>query len=217
MNAAFSKNLVMLRKERGLSQKKVSEDLNISQALLSHYEKGIRECGLDFVVHAADYFGVSCDFLLGRSDRREMYRSDIQPKMTGNGKQPSGLNSAVIIVFAILKKINSKSLTREVTHYFRAAVYTIFRLLYSANTSNEKSAKDLFSLRPELYSAITDAQMSVSLAKCRTMLSGVPSENGDSIRQEDLPLLDREILSGEFSKHSSALFDLIESTEKQGF
>ena len=35
-----------------------------------HYEKGIRECGLDFVVRVADYYGVSCDYLLGRSADR---------------------------------------------------------------------------------------------------------------------------------------------------
>ena len=67
MNTAFPRILTLLRKERGVSQKQVSADLQVSQALLSHYEKGIRECGLDFVVRAADYYGVSCDYLLGRT------------------------------------------------------------------------------------------------------------------------------------------------------
>lgn len=68
-NHDFPRVLRFLRKERGYSQKKVAEDLGISQALLSHYEKGIRECGLDFVVRVADYFDVSCDYLLGRMPR----------------------------------------------------------------------------------------------------------------------------------------------------
>ncbi len=46
----FAAVLTQLRKERGISQKKAALDLGISQALLSHYEKGIRECGLDFVI-----------------------------------------------------------------------------------------------------------------------------------------------------------------------
>lgn len=50
--------------------KQAAEDLGVSQALLSHYEKGIRECGLDFVVRVADYYNVSCDYLLGRSAER---------------------------------------------------------------------------------------------------------------------------------------------------
>ena len=47
MNQHFPRIITLLRKERGLSQKKAAEELCISQALLSHYEKGIRECGLD--------------------------------------------------------------------------------------------------------------------------------------------------------------------------
>ena len=66
-NNDFPRILTLLRKERGFSQKKAAADLGISQALLSHYEKGVRECGLDFLVRAAAYYGVSCDYLLGRT------------------------------------------------------------------------------------------------------------------------------------------------------
>lgn len=59
MNSDFPRILTLLRKEQGISQKKAAADLGISQALLSHYEKGIRECGLDFIVRTADYYGVS--------------------------------------------------------------------------------------------------------------------------------------------------------------
>ena len=45
-----------------------AEALNISQALLSHYENGAREPGLDFVRRACDYYGVSADYLLCRSE-----------------------------------------------------------------------------------------------------------------------------------------------------
>ena len=48
----FSRIITLLRKERGITQKQAAQDLGVSQALLSHYEKGIRECGLDFVVHS---------------------------------------------------------------------------------------------------------------------------------------------------------------------
>ena len=59
MNSDFPRILTLLRKERGISQKEAAQALNVSQALLSHYEKGIRECGLDFVVRTADFYGVS--------------------------------------------------------------------------------------------------------------------------------------------------------------
>ncbi len=66
----FPEILCALRKERGISQKRAAQDLGISQALLSHYEKGIRECGLDFVIRCSEYYGVTADYLLGISDNR---------------------------------------------------------------------------------------------------------------------------------------------------
>ena len=64
----FSHTLAELRKARGLSQRRVAGDLGISQALLSHYENGAREPGLDFVCRACRYFGVSADYILGLTD-----------------------------------------------------------------------------------------------------------------------------------------------------
>ena len=68
MEHSFSVTLAELRRRNGYSQRKVAADLNISQALLSHYENGAREPGLSFVCRACDYYGVTADFLLGRSD-----------------------------------------------------------------------------------------------------------------------------------------------------
>ena len=71
MNPDFSRSLSLLRQERGLSQRQVAKELGISQALLSHYENGIREPGLNFVVKACDFYNVSADFLLGRTLSRD--------------------------------------------------------------------------------------------------------------------------------------------------
>ncbi|MBO4832379.1 MAG: helix-turn-helix transcriptional regulator [Oscillospiraceae bacterium] len=67
MKSGYSVILSSLRRERGLSQRKVSEDLGISQALLSHYENGVREPRFDFVVRVCDYYGVSADYFFGRT------------------------------------------------------------------------------------------------------------------------------------------------------
>ncbi len=68
MARKFSETMSALRRDRGLSQRTAAADLHISQALLSHYENGAREPGLDFVCRACDYYGVSADYLLGRSE-----------------------------------------------------------------------------------------------------------------------------------------------------
>ena len=67
MDRSFSQTLSALRRQRNLSQRAVAADLGISQALLSHYENGAREPGLQFVCRACDYYGVTADYLLGRS------------------------------------------------------------------------------------------------------------------------------------------------------
>lgn len=64
---SFAQILSELRRTAGLSQRKAAADLNISQALLSHYENGAREPGLNFVYRVCDYYNVTADYLLGRS------------------------------------------------------------------------------------------------------------------------------------------------------
>ena len=69
MPRKFCVILSELRHARGLSQREVAEALHISQPLLSHYEKGVREPGLEFVSRACDFYGVTADYMLGRTQR----------------------------------------------------------------------------------------------------------------------------------------------------
>ena len=73
MAERFNEILSRLRREKGVSQREAAAALGISQALLSHYEKGVREPGLVFLAGACEYYGVSADYILGRS----MYKQKI--------------------------------------------------------------------------------------------------------------------------------------------
>lgn len=83
MSADFALRLADLRKEKNISQKEAASCLGVSQALLSHYEKGIRECGLDFLKKVCDYYDVTSDYLLGLTDSRhglnDIYNKDELP------------------------------------------------------------------------------------------------------------------------------------------
>jgi transcriptional regulator with XRE-family HTH domain len=68
MEIQFGDKLARLRRESGLSQRKLAQELKLSQALLSHYENGNREPSLLVVCRVCDYFGVSADFILGREE-----------------------------------------------------------------------------------------------------------------------------------------------------
>lgn len=72
MSTSISSRLISLRKDKNLSQKEAATALGVSQALLSHYEKGIRECGLDFLCRASTFYDVSTDYLLGLTDNKMM-------------------------------------------------------------------------------------------------------------------------------------------------
>ena len=62
------KGLKTVRKERNLNQLKVALDLNISREALSHYENGKREPSLSLLNKMSEYFNVSIDYLLERTD-----------------------------------------------------------------------------------------------------------------------------------------------------
>ena len=57
-----------IRKSKGISQLKLAMDLNTNQNTISRYETGEREPGINELIKIADYFNVSIDFLLERTD-----------------------------------------------------------------------------------------------------------------------------------------------------
>lgn len=57
-----------LRIKRHISQVKLAMDLSMNQNSISRYESGEREADYKTLMAFADYFGVSVDYLLGRTD-----------------------------------------------------------------------------------------------------------------------------------------------------
>ena len=63
-----------IRKSKGISQLKMSMDLNTNQNTISRYETGEREPGINELIKIADYFNVSVDYLLCRTDYPKINR-----------------------------------------------------------------------------------------------------------------------------------------------
>lgn len=221
----FSRIITLLRKERGITQKQAAQDLGVSQALLSHYEKGIRECGLDFVVRVADYYGVSCDYLLGRSAERtgqtlsvedipspesakdNIYRGSVLPTM--NKKL---IANSMNILFDKLAACNDKTITTEVSAYLMLAVYKMFRLLYSAHPRN---AQSLFSVSTGRWEGYSSAAMQTCEANVRAALAGEEVEEGSPVFKETERLgMTTETLNREYPMFASSLLNLIKTSEK---
>lgn len=224
MNRDFPRIITMLRKEKKLSQKQVATDLDISQALLSHYEKGIRECGLDFVIKVADYYGVSCDFLLGRTPERSGATIDFDDipdaddDTTENVKGSSLvplmnkkiLCNSIAVVYDMLVKAKSKQLTKYISNYLMLAVYKVFRTLYSANKENHQT---MFSVQKGLYQGYCNAYMEIYSTRFEHAADAEnESDFAGSLRETEYS---SEILSQEYAKQSSSLFNLIQYAESK--
>ena len=64
----FSKRLRELRLEKGLTQKELAKELDMTQVTISYWESGEREPSINYIRALADYFDVTTDYLLGREE-----------------------------------------------------------------------------------------------------------------------------------------------------
>ena len=157
MVSDFSRSLSLLREEKGVSQRAAAKELGISQALLSHYENGVREPGLAFVVRACNYYNVSADFLLGRTlsrdgttilDAETLYDASNDKDNVLRGSVMATLSKKLLvnsigILFDLLGKVGSKKAIRSAADYLSTAIYKLFRQLYEAPDTN---SPDFFSV-----------------------------------------------------------------------
>ena len=149
MNAEFPRLITLLRKEKGMSQKQAAADLGISQALLSHYEKGIRECGLEFLSRIADYYHVSCDYLLGRSpspQKQVSSSSEISPDKNGIRKM---IYDSEDILLSLCEENGA---TENAAGYINACIYKLLRIIYNSNPENDMNAFRISSEESEFLS-----------------------------------------------------------------
>ena len=63
-----------LRKQQNISQLKLAMDLQLNQNAISRYETGLREADYSTLIKIADYFDVSIDYLLERTDNPSRYK-----------------------------------------------------------------------------------------------------------------------------------------------
>lgn len=191
MNAEFPRTLSLLRQEKGLSQRAAAQALGISQALLSHYEKGIREPGLAFVVRACDYYNVSADFLLGRTlsrdgttiiDPDDLYDASHENDTSMRGSVLAMLNKKLLLnsiglLFDLLGKVGSRRAVRAACAYLSSAIYNLFRLLHRASGTNNPG---FFSVSSARFSAgLTDADMGCSRVEFVEALTDHATSKGD--------------------------------------
>lgn len=68
MELKFAQRLKSLRKEKGLKQSELAQALNVTQRKISYWETAQLEPDLLSLWKISNYFGVSCDYLIGKSE-----------------------------------------------------------------------------------------------------------------------------------------------------
>lgn len=193
MATDFSRTLGLLRQEKGISQRKAAKELGISQALLSHYENGIREPGLVFVAKVCDYYHVSADYLLGRTSSRDGAMIDTEELYDASGEkgtlkgsimatlQKKLVVNTVGVLFDLLGKTGSRGAITAAGEYLSGALYQLLRQLYRTCGGNE----DMFSVDGAAFDGgVVAADMQLSrVAYSRALVScdTLPEVNSDTL------------------------------------
>lgn len=223
MQTEFSRVLALLRKEKGISQKVAASDLGVSQALLSHYEKGVRECGLEFVVKVADYYNVSCDYLLGRSAERsgvilgsedlpEPEASDRAVNVRGNllpTLNKKLIANSINVIFGMLSRVGNKELTVHASNYLNLSVYTVYRYLYSLNPKNPQ---DAFNIDKAQWTGLTEATQTMDKMHVRCITENIGAKM--TAADKEFMAISPEKLYREYPLFASSLVNLIKNTEE---
>ena len=68
----FSDRILQLKKERKILQKDIASAIGLSLRAYQYYEKAQMEPTMSVLIALADYFGVSIDYLVGRTDKPEV-------------------------------------------------------------------------------------------------------------------------------------------------
>ena len=223
MSSDFPRILTLLRKEKGLSQKVAASHLDISQSLLSHYEKGIRECGLSFVVKIARFYNVSCDYLLGLSPERNGSTLSIE-----NLKDPSSqkevLDSKTLktvykkkiafcslnVLFDILSKTDNDELTNEMTSFLYLAIYRMFRVLFRMNKKNKR---EMFAVSDLIASQYAQARMIKSESNANVISRKMSAKKHDQDIAPEQIQINNRFLEENYPEDYSALLNLVKNCE----
>ena len=213
----FSRIITLLRKERGITQKQVAMDLGISQALLSHYEKGLRECGLDFLVRLCDYYNVSSDYLLGRTADRNGTVISVDDLPADNSTKDSKFTGSVLptmnkrlifsslnILYDKLAQCGNKELTTKVSDYISMSIYKVFRIMYSSNKNNTQS---LFDIKPNVFEGYTTA---AQIKLCTDINDLLDNKQIDKECFE----MTSDTIAKDYPQHSTGFFNVIKSAEE---
>ena len=171
----------------------------------------------------ADYYDVSCDYLLGRSAERNgqiitvedlpdgnsatggsVYRGSVLPTM-----YKKLIENSLDILYDKLQESKDKQLVVAVSNYLMLAVYKMFRQMYEASPKN---ISGMFRIGSARWNSSASAAMNMAEGDLAAALTG---EDGtrDSLEPATLSL-GTDQLARDYPRHATSLFNLVKNAEE---
>ncbi|MCH5192587.1 MAG: helix-turn-helix transcriptional regulator [Oscillospiraceae bacterium] len=127
----FSQMLIKLRKNKGISRKKLAEDLGVSSASIGYYENADRVPDIEVLVKIADYFNVTCDELLrgvkspDKNVYKDLWLSDkaLNTLRDLNKTEPINEKTQISYLFEFFNNwLESRSFIDFLSYYYRYSI-----------------------------------------------------------------------------------------------
>ena len=176
------------------------------------------------MVRSADYYHVSCDYLLGRtpdktgaviaineipdndpSAKDNQYRGSVLPVL--NKKL---IVNSLNILFDLLQHCGSKGLTTEISAYLTLSVYAVFRELYASNPKNPAA---MFSVDGYIYPAALLGEQGKTLARIGRLAQGHNIGEVQGLDAQRIPSILPDDLTRQYPLFASSLFNLLRNAE----
>ena len=125
--SAFAERLTALRENKGKKRQDVADDIQISRASLEYYEKGKRKPDIEVLLKLADYYNVTCDYLLKGVKTENVSINEV----TGLSDETidnlqKGKNS-VFYTTLLNFLINNRVLLKALNSYLLSSIYNDYR------------------------------------------------------------------------------------------
>jgi transcriptional regulator with XRE-family HTH domain len=118
----FAERLHELRKGAGLTQKELAVRLDLSERLISYYEKGQKRPTMDSLMKIAEYFGVSTDYITGKTDFKPNESFAAQTKLFVESEDDP---LSIPIIFGGSASRNTEIIGRNVIGNYAAFVFVV--------------------------------------------------------------------------------------------
>lgn len=111
LQAAFIKNFRTLLDTKGLLNKELAQEIEVTPATVSRYLNGMRAPDLEYVYRIANHFGVSMDWLLGLTDVRS---DDLTPEIRTVAELYSfATEEDQVVIKTVLRKYKDKAIIKH--------------------------------------------------------------------------------------------------------